>query len=63
MYAGSKLYPSLAYIAKEVMHLRSLTYVIDTGRNLDVAVENKVEKHLGKICKLKDRRIRKKRST
>lgn len=30
----------LAYIAKEVMHLRPLVYVVDTGWNLNVAVEN-----------------------
>jgi len=30
----------LAYIAKEVMHLRPLAYVVDTGWNLNVAVEN-----------------------
>lgn len=30
----------LAYIAKEVMHLRPLALVIDTGWNLNVAVEN-----------------------
>lgn len=30
----------LAYIAKEVMHLRPLIYVVDTGWNLNVAVEN-----------------------
>lgn len=30
----------LAYIAKEVMHLRPLIVVVDTGWNLNVAVEN-----------------------
>lgn len=30
----------LAYIAKEVMHLRPLALVVDTGWNLNVAVEN-----------------------
>lgn len=30
----------LAYIAKEIMHLRPLALVIDTGWNLNVAVEN-----------------------
>lgn len=30
----------LAYIAKEIMHLRPLTFVVDTGWNLNVAVEN-----------------------
>lgn len=30
----------LAYIAKEVMHLRPLVFVVDTGWNLNVAVEN-----------------------
>lgn len=30
----------MAYIAKEVMHLRPLVYVVDTGWNLNVAVEN-----------------------
>ena len=30
----------LAYIAKEVMHLRPLAFVVDTGQNLNVAVEN-----------------------
>ena len=30
----------LAYIAKEVMHLRPLAFVVDTGWNLNVAVEN-----------------------
>lgn len=30
----------LAYIAKEVMHLRPLAIVVDTGWNLNVAVEN-----------------------
>lgn len=30
----------LAYIAKEVMHLRPLAVVVDTGWNLNVAVEN-----------------------
>ena len=30
----------LAYIAVEVMHLRPLIYVVDTGWNLNVAVEN-----------------------
>lgn len=30
----------LCYIAKEVMHLRPLIYCVDTGWNLDVAVEN-----------------------
>lgn len=30
----------LAYIAKEIMHLRPLVYVVDTGWNLNVAVEN-----------------------
>ena len=30
----------LAYIAKEVMHLRPLVLVVDTGWNLNVAVEN-----------------------
>lgn len=30
----------LAYIVKEVMHLRPLIYVVDTGWNLNVAVEN-----------------------
>ncbi len=58
----SKIYPFI-YISEEVMHLRFLTYVVDTGWNLDVVVENNLEKHLRKICKLKDRRIRKKRST
>jgi len=39
----------LAYIAKEVMHLRPLIYVVDTGWNLNVAVENieKIVKGLG----------------
>lgn len=31
----------LAYIAKEVMHLRPLALVVDTGWNLNVAVENR----------------------
>ncbi len=30
----------LAYVAKEIMHLRPLCYVVDTGWNLNVAVEN-----------------------
>ena len=30
----------MAYIAKEVMHLRPLAFVVDTGWNLNVAVEN-----------------------
>lgn len=30
----------MAYLAKEVMHLRPLVYVVDTGWNLNVAVEN-----------------------
>lgn len=30
----------LAYIAKEVMHLCPLAFVVDTGWNLNVAVEN-----------------------
>lgn len=30
----------LAYIAKEVMHLRPLAFVVDTGWNLNVAYEN-----------------------
>lgn len=30
----------LAYIAKEVMHLKPLAFVVDTGWNLNVAVEN-----------------------
>lgn len=30
----------LCYIAKEKMHLRPLVFVVDTGWNLDVAVEN-----------------------
>lgn len=30
----------MAYIAKEVMHLRPLVFVVDTGWNLNVAVEN-----------------------
>ncbi len=30
----------LAYIAKEVMHLRPLAFVVDTGWNLNVAVDN-----------------------
>lgn len=30
----------LAYIAKEIMHLRPLAYLVDTGWNLNVAVEN-----------------------
>ncbi len=30
----------LCYIAKEVMHLRPLVYCVDTGWNLNVAVEN-----------------------
>lgn len=30
----------LAYVAKEVMHLRPLVLVVDTGWNLNVAVEN-----------------------
>ena len=30
----------LAYIAVEVMHLRPLVFVVDTGWNLNVAVEN-----------------------
>ena len=30
----------LAYIAKEVMHLRPLIYTVDTGWNLNVAIEN-----------------------
>ena len=30
----------LAYIAKNVMHLRPLVFVVDTGWNLNVAVEN-----------------------
>ena len=39
----------LAYIAKEVMNLRPLIYVVDTGWNLNVAVENieKIVKGLG----------------
>lgn len=30
----------MAYIAKEVMHLKPLAFVVDTGWNLNVAVEN-----------------------
>lgn len=30
----------MAYIAKEIMHLRPLVFVVDTGWNLNVAVEN-----------------------
>ena len=30
----------LAYIAKEIMHVRPLAFVVDTGWNLNVAVEN-----------------------
>lgn len=30
----------LAYIAKEIMHLRPLVFVVDTGWNLNVAVDN-----------------------
>lgn len=30
----------LAYIVKEVMHLRPLVFVVDTGWNLNIAVEN-----------------------
>lgn len=30
----------MAYIAKEVMHVRPLAFVVDTGWNLNVAVEN-----------------------
>lgn len=30
----------LAYVAKEIMHLRPLAFVVDTGWNLNVAVEN-----------------------
>lgn len=30
----------LAYVAKEIMHLRPLVFVVDTGWNLNVAVEN-----------------------
>lgn len=30
----------MAYIAKEIMHLRPLAFVVDTGWNLNVAVEN-----------------------
>ena len=30
----------MAYIAKEVMHLRPLAFVVDTGWNLNIAVEN-----------------------
>ena len=30
----------MAYLAKEVMHLRPLVFVVDTGWNLNVAVEN-----------------------
>lgn len=30
----------LAYIAKEIMHLRPLVFLVDTGWNLNVAVEN-----------------------
>lgn len=30
----------LAYVAKEIMHLRPLIFVVDTGWNLNVAVEN-----------------------
>lgn len=30
----------LAYIVKEIMHLRPLVFVVDTGWNLNVAVEN-----------------------
>lgn len=30
----------LAYVAKEIMHLNPLIYVVDTGWNLNVAVEN-----------------------
>ncbi len=30
----------LAYIVKEIMHLRPLAFVVDTGWNLNVAVEN-----------------------
>ena len=39
----------LAYVAKEIMHLRPLVYVVDTGWNLNVAVENieKIVKGLG----------------
>ena len=39
----------LAYIAKEIMGLRPLVYVVDTGWNLNVAVENieKIVKGLG----------------
>ena len=39
----------LAYVAKEIMHLRPLAFVVDTGWNLNVAVENieKIVKGLG----------------
>ncbi len=39
----------LAYVAKEIMHLRPLIFVVDTGWNLNVAVENieKIVKGLG----------------
>jgi hypothetical protein len=39
----------LAYVAREIMHLRPLAIVVDTGWNLNVAVENieKIVKGLG----------------
>lgn len=38
----------LCYVAKEIMHLNPLIYVVDTGWNLNVAVEN-IEKVVKKL--------------
>lgn len=38
--SGGAVSSYLAYIAKEVMHIRPLIFVVDTGWNLNVAVEN-----------------------
>ena len=47
----------LAYIAKEVMHLRPLIYVVDTGWNLNVAVEN-IEKIVKAVASRTERTAR-----
>ena len=41
----------MAYIAKEIMHLRPLVFVVDTGWNLNVAVEN-IEKIVNQLKQL-----------
>ena len=40
----------MAYIAKEVMHLKPLAFVVDTGWNLNVAVEKRSLRALTWIC-------------